>query len=147
VALEESLAFRRESRHPSMIAHSEAILAEVALLAGDGAASAALSRSSLERRMAMGEPLGVVECVEGISRLALNRGDAAAAARLHAGASTHRSRYGSVLPPRVQPVAEAHARACARALGQEAFAQECELGRGASLEELASLALGVLGAR
>ncbi|HEX7977582.1 MAG TPA: protein kinase [Gemmatimonadaceae bacterium] len=146
-ALEESLAVRRGSRHPSMIAHSEALLAEVALLAGDRAASAAFWRASLERRMEMGEPLSVVECLEGISRLALEQGDARAATRLHAGASAQRARYGSALPPRARSGDEAHDHACERALGTEAFAREREWSRGASLEELASLALGVVGAR
>ena len=146
-ALEESLAVRRESRHPSMIAHTEALLAEVALLAGDSRMSAARWRSSLDRRMAMGEPLSVAECLDGISRLALHHGDATAAARLRAGASAQRARRGSALPPRAQPAAEAHDRACAHALGQEGLAREGAWGKEASLEELTSLAHGVLGAR
>jgi serine/threonine-protein kinase PknK len=145
LALEESLAVRRGSRHPSTVAQSEALLAEVAFLAGDRDTSTALWRSSLDRRSAMGEPLAVVECLEGVSRLVLERGDATAATRLHTGASAQRARYGSALPPRARPGDEAHDHACERALGMEALAREREWGRGASLQELASLALGLLG--
>jgi hypothetical protein len=130
-----------------MIAHSEALLAEVAFLAGDAAASATLWRSSLNHRSRMGEPLAVVECLEGISRLVLEQGDATAATRLHAGASAQRARCGSVLSPRARPGDDAHDHACNRALGTEVFARERQWGAGASLQELTSLALAVLGAR
>jgi hypothetical protein len=144
VALDEALAVRRRSRHPSTIAHSEALLAEVACRSGDWGTSASYWQASLQRRLGMGEALAIVECLEGISRLALAQDDVSAAARLQLGAAVHRARHGSRLAPRDRIVADAHADACARALYAASLERERQWSETASLEDLATEAYRVV---
>jgi hypothetical protein len=101
---------------------ARAYLAEAMAIAG------ARPRQSLALRRALGEPLGIAQCLEGLA-LTADRDRAAWAARLLGAAEAIRERLGAPLPPVDRPEHDAAVAAARAALGDDGFAAAWAAGR------------------
>lgn len=127
--LEETLPILRRYDDRWARAMSLTLLGHVELTAGDSARAAALFAEGAALYRAIGNPLYVPWCLEGLAGVAAARGEWEGAARLAGARDALRSQLGLGVPP-ASPAAYARMLARSReALGDDAFALAHEGGQ------------------
>jgi DNA-binding CsgD family transcriptional regulator len=101
----------------------------------------ALYRESAEVRHEIGDPWGLLLCIEGLAAVAAMRGNFQRAARLSGACAAQRQTLGAPLTPDEQEDFEETRLAAAKALGSDAFEREWQAGQALGLDEALALAL------
>ncbi len=138
--LQESVNFRTRARDRAGWGESITLLAETERRRRNLKVAAQLFTEALDSRLTIGEPIGVVECVEGIGAMAIDHGDFDVATRLLAGAAAERERVGAPLPLRYRDDNEQRDRTLERELGSYAWFATVQEGRASAAPVLAALA-------
>jgi tetratricopeptide (TPR) repeat protein len=133
---EEALRIHRALDDRRAIAMDLVHLGQVALERHDQRRARAHYRECLSSVREQGDPLGAVELLQGVARLALAGGKAPAAARLYGAAERRREDMGAPIEPVDRPAHDGRIRSLRAALADDgAFERAWRLGRSMSLEE------------
>ena len=93
-------------------------------------------------RLELGEPGGIVECVEELGHVAVMENDGALAAKLWGAAESARARIGEPRHTSDEPRYRRFVAMCREQLGESAFAEETREGRAMDLEAAVAAAMG-----
>jgi DNA-binding CsgD family transcriptional regulator len=112
------------------------------LALGDLQAAVAAFRESLELRRALGNVLGIAECIEGYAAASVDSGQQRHAARLYGAAESVREITGAHLSILEREDTASRIASIRAQLGDQRFAAEWAAGRAMAPNEAAELALG-----
>jgi tetratricopeptide (TPR) repeat protein len=114
------------------------VLGHAAWRQGDVGSASALLKESLTLRRAIGERLGIVECLEGLAMVAAGTSQPTLAARLLGAADAGRQAMGTPLPPADRRWYETTIASARGALGEAGFAAAWAVGQHLTLDEAAA---------
>ena len=138
---EQTVALFREVGDDRSLANSLANLGHTALALCDAARASDYFRQALELRQALGNMLGIAECLEGFAAAANAMGRPRRAARLHGAAEALREITGAPLPTADRAEYERLVDQIRRRLGGQTFSAEWAAGRATNPDEAARFAL------
>jgi predicted ATPase/DNA-binding SARP family transcriptional activator len=137
----QCLALAREDWHRRLRSAVLRGLGRVTEVEGDLLSARSHYLESLQLRADLDDPWGIVECLDGLARVAAAESEPLRAVKLAGPGHLLRERAGVVISPEERDDHERALASCRTALGQEQYEESLAAGRALSIPEAAALAM------